>query len=99
MQHYHVRWRDTDYLPKKIQLLCTGRKTKNSWEVWSNDYLLLLQDTLPLHLKGPQLQISRQSTIGEVFIVILPHRMWKLARIKEFIRSAVVIIYSKIAKL
>jgi len=88
---------DTDYLPKRnsaIELIDYWKKGQKQldqfWEVWRNDYLLSLRETLPLCHKGSRLQIFRQPTIGEVVIVkeeYLPCRMWKLARIKEFILS------------
>ena len=59
-------------------------------EVWRQDYLMALRENLPLSHKESQSQISRQPKIGEIVLVKddnLPHRLWKLTLIKEYILS------------
>ena len=60
------------------------------WEVWKQDYLLALRETLPLSHRESRSQILRQPKIGEIVLVKddnVPRRTWKLAIIKEFILS------------
>ena len=82
---------DTNYQPKKdsaTELADYWKKNQKQlekfWEVWKNDYLLSLRETLPLIHWRSLSQLSRKPMIGEVVIVC---RMWKLARDKELIVS------------
>ena len=60
------------------------------WKVWRQDYLMALRENLPLHIRSPRSQISRQPKIGEIILVKDDNilcRMWKLALITEYILS------------
>ena len=66
------------------------KQLKLFWEVWKQEYLLSLRETLPLKHRGAHSELTRLPKLGEVVIVkddYLPRGAWKLAQIKEFIFS------------
>ena len=89
--------KDIEYQPKKDSaqdLADHWEKSKKQldkfWEVWRQDYLLTLRETIPLFDKSSRSSILRQPRIGEIVLVKdenLPRRTWKMALIKEFIFS------------
>ena len=100
---------DTEYQQKRDsaqELTDYWRKSQKQldqfWEVWRQDYLLTLRETLPLFHKGSRSQISREPKIGEIVLVKddnLPRRTWKLALVKEYIFSKDGQIHSVIIQL
>ena len=63
---------DSDYYPKMDSVKDWRRNQKQLklfWEVWKQEYLLSLRETLPLKHRGAHSQLTRLPKLGEVVIV------------------------------